>query len=227
MLVSRKSLSHWHSQGEKVTYQSCRVHAIARARDISVPKICRNFGSTDRKSTWHWVPWGDQYQASDQFCCCCFAVLLVKCWNSVVTCIGLFIILDDYFQWIRGGSGKCGPRLSPPECLSDPLLGRHLYVKIRVSCFFCKSLSFLFTKADCSIFALSVVSCSMRKWILPGNKIPLRRKWVAEAGAGLAAPRLLRLLVRVEESGEGMDLISQSHLFLSSLASGTVGEFSF
>ena len=73
---------------------------------------------------------------------------------------------------------------------------------------FCKSLSFLFTKADCSIFALSVVSCSIRKWILSGNKIPLRRKWVAEAGARLAAPRLLRLLVRVEESGEGISFFS-------------------
>ena len=36
-------------------------------------------------------------------------------------------------QWIRGGGRGGGPRLSPPECLSDPLLGRHLYVKIRVS----------------------------------------------------------------------------------------------
>ena len=72
---------------------------------------------------------------------------------------------------------------------------------------FCKSLSFLLTKVDCFILALSVVSCSIRKWKLSGNKIPLRRKWVAEAGARLAAPRLFRLLVRVEESGEGMDFI--------------------
>ena len=145
---------------------------------------------------------------------------------------------------------------------------------------FCKSLPFLFTKVDCSIFALSVVSCSffvifslwhfpfflllspphqvtpsswtsfffqkfksicnvysnlficsstfgwvdfqpylneivriMRKWKLSGNKIPLRRKWVAEAGARLAAPRLLRLLVRVEESGEGNDFIFLSLSF--------------
>ena len=53
----------------------------------------------------------------------------------------------------------------------------------------------------------------MRKWKLSGNKIPLRRKWVAEAGARLAAPRLLRLLVRVEESGEGNDFIFLSLSF--------------
>ena len=78
---------------------------------------------------------------------------------------------------------------------------------------FCKSLPFLFTKVDCSIFALSVFSCSMRKCKLSGHKIPLRRKWVAEAGARLAAPRLLRLLVRVEESGEGNDFIFLSLSF--------------
>ena len=132
--------------------------------------------------------------------------------------------------------------------------------------FFCKSLTFFFTKAGCSIFFLLIVSCSffvifsswllcpllllsrshpllsnifwkiqinlhcllwfvhlfiyiwlvwcsplslkkiernIRKWKLSGNKIPLRRKRVTEAGARLTAPRLLRLLVRVEESSEG------------------------
>ena len=54
---------------------------------------------------------------------------------------------------------------------------------------------------------LNEIVRNMRKWILSGNKIPLRGKRVAEAGAGLAAPRLLRLLVRLEESGEGNDFI--------------------
>ena len=36
---------------------------------------------------------------------------------------------------------------------------------------------------------------------------------------------LVQLLVRMEESGEGKFIFS--HLFLSSLASGAVGEFSF
>ena len=46
-----------------------------------------------------------------------------------------YILLQSFVfpQWIRGGGRGGGPRLSPPECLSDPLLGRHLYVKIRVS----------------------------------------------------------------------------------------------
>ena len=34
-------------------------------------------------------------------------------------------------QWVRGGV-RGGARLSPPDCLSDPLLGRHGYAKIRV-----------------------------------------------------------------------------------------------
>ena len=33
-------------------------------------------------------------------------------------------------RWLRGGSIRSSARLSPPECLSDPLLGRHMYAKI-------------------------------------------------------------------------------------------------
>ena len=36
----------------------------------------------------------------------------------------------------------------------------------------------------------------------PGNKISLCGKWVSETGAGFAVARFLRLLVRLEKSGD-------------------------
>lgn len=51
---------------------------------------------------------------------------------ALAVIFGLVRIVTAVPRWIRGGSrGGGGARLSPPECLSDPLLGRHLYVKIR------------------------------------------------------------------------------------------------
>jgi len=50
---------------------------------------------------------------------------------ALAVVFGLVRIVTGVPRWIRGGGRGGGPRLSPPECLSDPLLGRHLYVKIR------------------------------------------------------------------------------------------------
>ena len=42
-------------------------------------------------------------------------------------------ILDNKcFQWVLGKSVEKLMRESPPECLLDPQLGRHLHVKINV-----------------------------------------------------------------------------------------------
>ena len=42
-------------------------------------------------------------------------------------------VLLFFFQWVLGKSVEKLIRESPPECLVDPELGRHLYVKINVS----------------------------------------------------------------------------------------------
>ena len=55
----------------------------------------------------------------------------------------------------------------------------------------------------------------------PGNKISLCGKRVSEAGAGFAAARLLRLLVRLEEPGDfdkvGIQYEPEDSCFLSEL----------
>jgi hypothetical protein len=55
--------------------------------------------------------------------------------RSVFSFPGFFVTFGAiFFQlWRRSLQGPEAMRESPPECLSDPMLGRHLYVKINVS----------------------------------------------------------------------------------------------
>jgi hypothetical protein len=62
------------------------------------------------------------------------AYFRIVCWFCLFP--GFFVTLAPFFLqlWRRSLQGPEAMRESPPECLSDPMLGRHLYVKINVSC---------------------------------------------------------------------------------------------
>ena len=44
-----------------------------------------------------------------------------------------FWVMYELCQWLTGKTVEKMIRESPPQCLSDPQLGRHLFVKINVS----------------------------------------------------------------------------------------------
>ena len=85
------------------------------------------------------------------------------------------------FKWVLGKSVEKMIRESPPECLVDPELGRHLYVKINV-------------RDECSLIHIHSIILFL------GLQIPLCWKRISEEHPSHLSPRFYWFLVWVEKS---------------------------